>query len=214
MFFIWGTGGGRSDEGNIGIHQCEVCNNQAQFNAAVYYRYFHFWYIFSFLTSRQYIYECSHCSNGYSIKAAEFKKNFPKNHIPFFRKFSWLICLVIIAVLIGMASISSGQHQAEVESYIASPAVNDIYVADFAKIEDSGYNDKTKAYGAMKLNRVITEGTYYFAISTHGYEKEKGIRKELREHSIVYDDKDGMVFTKEQLKSLKDRKIITDVIRY
>lgn len=214
MFFIWGSGGGRSEEGNIGIHQCEVCNNQAQFNAAIYYRYFHFWYIFSFLTSRQYIYECSHCSNGYRVKAAEFKKNFPKNNISFFRKFNLLIWFTIIAVLIGTASISSHQHQVDVESYIASPTVNDIYVTDFTQIQNSGYSDKGKAYGAMKLTKIIAEDKYYFAISTHGYDKEKGIRKGLRDYTVIYDDKNGMVFTKEELKSLKNRKTIIDVIRH
>lgn len=43
MFFIWGSGGGKSNEGDLPeVHQCEICKNITPIRGVIYYRYFHF----------------------------------------------------------------------------------------------------------------------------------------------------------------------------
>lgn len=215
MLFIWGNGGGNTSEGTIGTCKCEVCDKEVPFDATIHYRYFHFWYLFSFLTSRKYVYECSNCHNGYTVEASEFKKKFPKNHIPFIRKAGWLVCLILIASLVALASKSAGEHTNQLQTYLTTPAVNDLYVVDFRQIENSGFTKGNNAFGVMKLEKIRENGDYYFLISSHAYTKKRGVEKLLKDPtSIKFADKeDGMTFTKQQLQSLKDSKIILNVVR-
>lgn len=214
MFFIWGSGGGRSEEGNLPeVCQCDTCKNITKMKGVIYYRYFHLWYLFSFLTSKKYVYECSHCNNGYQVSKEEFSKYFKKNHIPFIRKLGWLIVVAIIAAFIVFGSYSSSQHQAQIQSYLVTPLENDRYLANLAQIDNSGYDDQKKAYGILKLQKVLDNDKYYFTVSTQASNKKSGLNKMLERNSIKYDENDVITLTKEQITSLKDKNIIYDIIR-
>lgn len=63
-------------------------------------------------------------------------------------------------------SYSSSQHQAQIQSYLVKPLENDRYLANLAQIDNSGYEDQKKAYGILKLQKVLDNDKYYFTVST------------------------------------------------
>lgn len=211
---IWGSGGGKTNEGTLQeVHQCEVCNNINQPTGSIYYRYFHMWYLFSFLTSQRYVYECSHCNNGYLVKKSDFKNNFPKNKVPFIRKFGALICLTLIAVLVAFASYENSKNDALTDNYISAPRINDHYYINLAKVKDSGYEQNTNAYGIIKLSKKLDNNSYYFLVPSLASDQKSGLSKFLSENKVEYESDSGLILTQQQLKSLKNQKIIYDVKR-
>lgn len=216
MFFVWGSGGGRAELGDTATQKCDVCENTAPFKAVVDYRYGHLWYLFSFLTSREYAKVCSHCGNGYVVNKSEMKAEFPKENIPFIRKWGWAVVVLLIALVFAWGSTVSATNSANRESYIAQPMVNDLYRADLSKIADSGFENHKKAYGAIKLVAIDDNGNLSFATSRDAYSEKKGINDRLREAGYMqvgFDLDDLVVLTPQEVKALEAKGIIYSIER-
>lgn len=212
MFFIWGRGGNRVTAGEATHQTCSTCNDVTQFNTVVDYRFFHLWYLFSFLTSRQYAVVCERCGHGAYITKSEFKQTHHKEKISIIRKWGWLISCLLMVSLVSYAIYSSKQEAALVNQYMTLPQVNDIYFADLAKINSSGYNSEIHAYGTMKL--VGFEDEYYlFAIANVAYDKKKGIPKTLSTIEYVENDDEIVALTEPEIIELKNSNIIYDIRR-
>lgn len=219
---VYGWGGGESVLGEVGTHDCPACKQHGSFSARVGYRYFHIWYLFSFLTGRDYYIQCDNCQNAAKVDKATIKKQFPKDNIPFIRKRGWMIIAIPLAVLFCVGAVSgaakSKENNARIESRINEPKVNDIYIGNLALVTGSGFEpgDSSdvkkgdKAYGSMKLVE-IDEDELIFAVSIHAYSKEAGLRKELRK--MEYNTEDLLTLTKEQARQLLVKGTLTDVQR-
>lgn len=108
---------------------------------------------------------------------------------------------------------ASSKHQEQIQSYLVTPLENDRYLANLAKVANSGYEDQKKAYGVLKLQKVSDDGKYYFIVSTEASNKKSGLTKMLERNSIKYDENDVITLTKEQLTSLKREDVVYDIIR-
>lgn len=131
------------------------------------------------------------------------------------KKFGWLVSIIILIIIISLGAQANREHELKIEQYLASPMINDIYIADLAEIKNSGYMNEKHAYGAIKLIHIIDSNSYYFAISEEAYNMKKGINKALDNNLIKYDLSDGeeLLLTKEQILKLKKTGTIYNVIR-
>lgn len=216
MFLIWGNDGDRIKVDNAGYHKCDNCNNNADFSAVVDYHYFHLWYIISFITSRKYAVVCDICNHGHYIDKTEFKNNYKAPKIPFMRRTGKYIAIILVALFIWLFFIgrdSNNHYQNRVSAFISQPMVNDLYLTDLTKIENSGYENNKKSYGVMKLVKYDAENNvYYFIVSNEAYTSSKKLNNNIR--SLSYSDiNDIITLSEEEINTLRANKIIYDVRR-
>ncbi|MBL4828917.1 MAG: hypothetical protein JKY55_03345 [Aliivibrio sp.] len=194
--------------------QCPSCENQ-EFISFGIIRYFHLYWIPTFLTSRAAGIECTHCKKtligkelpkelSKKIKATVFTK---KNTIPMFSG------LIIIACLMLAITYSLQQSRIEENAYIEQPAINDLYIVDFTKIfEDSDPNYK---YGLMRI-RQISSGEAEFQVSQVAYNKTSGVRKDISDKKAMSDsyyDTEFLYIDISKFKTMKSDKAIRSIER-
>ncbi|OEF06848.1 hypothetical protein [Vibrio genomosp. F10] len=212
--FFWGSKG-KTISGHLveGI-QCPSCGKQ-EFKTFGIIRYFHFYWIPTFVTSRVAGIECTHCKKtlvgkelpnelSNKIKSAVFTK---RNSLPMFSG------LIIAACMALSVTYSIQQNNKLEDSYIEQPIVNDLYIVDFTKIfEDI---DPAYKYGLMRIKQVSL-GQAEFQVSKTAFNKTSGVRKDIRNgktDSDTYYDSDFLYVDISKLKSMKTSKAIRSIER-
>jgi len=194
MFYVWGSGGDRAVAGSAGSRVCPICNSPQPFDLVVDYRYFHFWYLLSWVTSRKYAVVCARCGNGGSIDRAEARQMSQKDPIPFLRRRGWLIPAVILAPAFAWGFVSAGHHDQEVNAMLAAPQVGDVYSVDLGLVADS-MKGQSPAYGDMRIVSV-RDGKLQFVVASHAWDRKSNLRKEERKGAVYEDeyyDEDDLV---------------------
>jgi hypothetical protein len=221
MIFFYGSGEGDAVLGSAGEYTCPSCGEMSAFSAVVHYTYYHLYWLFSFVTGRQYRAVCGNCGATTPIDPATTRERFPKDAIPFIRRRGWMLVLAAVGALVvyfGVAGHFENQARAERErAYLASPRKNDVYLANLAKVDGSGFpTDKGALFGVMKLMETEDEdGDLTFATSTVAYESVKDLRNILgkRPRDIKYDT-DGLLYlTPEECRRLHGEGVIIEVRR-
>jgi len=218
MYFVWGSGGGAEVAGDAGMRHCPVCSAERRFDLVVNYRYRHFWYLISWVSKRAYSLVCSHCHNALPEAPAKQeiaeKLSGQKDPIPFMRRRGWVVGVALFALVLGLGAYLASEDKKEVLQSIATPHVGDVYLADLSKISD-GYKKDPPAYGAMKLIG-IDKSNERFVIARVGYNKKKGVRKDVSKGLVkkdsYYDTDDFVELTPEQLTQLTRQGVIYEVI--
>lgn len=105
-WIVWGSGGDNIDLGVVEDKYCEVCEKNRPFKMFLQYRYAHIYWIFSWITQKQYLLLCDICHRGWNLKTAEVEKTLSQNPIPFIRRKGWvfLVSLIMVPLLIGVIS--------------------------------------------------------------------------------------------------------------
>lgn len=215
MFYIWGSGGDRAVAAGAGTRTCAICNSPQPFNLVVDYRYFHFWYLLSWVTKRDYSFCCTRCNNGIKAERAEYAPLLGKDPIPFLRRRGWTLPLLAAAPTLAFAFVVSGQHDKEVKAMLAAPQVGDVYSVDLGLVADS-MQGQSPAWGEIKLVG-IDGGTRRFVVAEHGWDRKRDLRKEQRNGRIFdadyYDEDDEVALDQRQLEALQATGTLFDVHR-
>ena len=215
MLYIWGSGGDRVVAASAGSRECAVCNSVQPFELVVDYRYFHVWYLLSWVTSRKHAFACTRCGNGTPAERAEYAPLLQKDPIPFLRRRGWTLPLLAAAPTLAFAFVVSGQHAQEVKSLLAAPQVGDVYSVDLGLVADS-MQGQSPAWGEIKL--VAIDGTRrHFVVAEHGWDRKSDLRKEQRKGLIYeddyYDEDDELDLEQHQLETLHASGTLFDVHR-
>lgn len=146
---VYGSGGGKSMLGDAGTHECPVCSQTAAFNAVCVYEYWHVYWLFGLVTKRDYYIECSNCLNATSVEKSVIKQQFPKDNIPLFKCFGWMLipAIIIFFVIVG-AGASSGRRSRPSRS--AAPAVTAVQQARDAQRLSQGRMSMIGASGRIR----------------------------------------------------------------
>lgn len=102
---IWGSGGDIIDLGKIMEKECPICEKKRSFHHFLTYRYFHFYWIFSFLTKTEHMIACDICRRGTSVNESELSKygvDSGKSKIPFMKRWGLLAGFVGIPLLVAL----------------------------------------------------------------------------------------------------------------
>lgn len=220
MLLHYGTGGGESELGAFDALPCPQCGGTARTTALVQYGYFHLWYLFSFLTDRNYMLRCESCRaerHPSEETIRELKERFPRDHIPFVYKNGALLCLRVLSAVLFLMSLADTFAAHRTDARIAAPQPGDLYLADLAAIDDSGFGLENpniltgrKAYGSMRLVR-FEDGRYFFASSHKAYEKMSELKKGLS--TLQYDLETSFALTGAEMARLRGAGVIADVQR-
>ncbi len=194
--------------------KCPSCENE-QFITFGVLRYFHLYWILTFVTSKIVGIECTHCKKtlvdkelpedlSKKIKETVFNK---KNTIPMFSG------LIIIACLALLVTYSAQQDNIKEASYIGQPAINDLYIVNFTKLFTD--TDPKYKYGVIRIKE-ISSGEVEFQVSKIAYNKTSGVRKDIRERkafSDSYYDNKPLYIEIDKLKDVKKSGAIYSIER-
>ncbi|WP_432463284.1 hypothetical protein [Agarivorans sp. QJM3NY_33] len=206
---------GKSISGHVieGL-QCPNCENE-QFITFGLLRYFHLYWIPTFITSKKVGIECTHCKKTLIGKelpndlAKQIKNTVynPKNTLPMFSG------LIIIACLALTLSYSLQQNGLQEVAYIEQPVINDLYIVNFTKIFTEA--DPKYKYGLIRIKQ-ISVNRVTFQVSQVAYNKASGVRKDIEENKALADsyyDDEPLSFDIKQLKLMKDSGAIYSIER-
>ena len=194
--------------------QCPSCENREFITFGVI-RYFHLYWIPTFVTSKSVGIECTHCKKNLidkdlptellgDIKANVFNK---KNTIPMFSGLIIILCLALFIINNGR------QDNMKEAAYIEQPIINDLYIVNFNKI--FSLSDKNYKYGAMRI-KSIQSGQVELQISEIVYDKTSGVRKDIRERKTsmdAYYDSEPIYMDLDKLKTMKESGAIHSIER-
>lgn len=101
---IWGSSGDTVDLGHIGTRYCETCGQDRPFSLVLQYRYWGLYWIFNFVTAKQYWVVCDACNRGWKIPAKTIPPNLSRIPIPFMRRYGLAVLGASIAVIVALVS--------------------------------------------------------------------------------------------------------------
>jgi hypothetical protein len=106
-WIIWGSGGNSVDLGGEEHRHCETCERERPFRVILQYRYAHLYWVFAWITQKQYSLLCNICSRGWQLNAEDVEKTLTQNPIPFMRRWGWTFLVGLFAIPFLFATIAS-----------------------------------------------------------------------------------------------------------
>jgi len=194
--------------------QCPSCENK-QFVTFGILKYFHLYWIPTFLTSKTVGIECTHCKKtlvgkelepelAKQIKTTVFTK---KNTLPMFSG------LILISILVLFGAIAAQRDDMQDATYIEQPAINDLYIVNFTKVFND--TDSKHKYGVMRV-KSLSSSQVEIQVSKIAYNKTSGVRKDIKERNTSADsyyDSELIYIDIGKLKEMKESGAIYSVER-
>lgn len=173
---IWGSHGKVSDLGQVETKHCENCEKERSFKLMLHYRVSHIWYLFKWVSSKQYLMLCDVCSRGTKLDSKSVEPTLAKNPIPFSSRYGWTFLVGAIAAMILFGVATSYQNDSHDAELLSEPRANDTYVvniATFLKNPNAAY-----MYGVMKV-RAMNGGNAEVALSNVSHSKLTGATQDI-----------------------------------
>ena len=104
---IWGSRSESLDLGVVDHRYCNTCRGIRPFKIILQYRYFHIYWIFGWIMSKEYVLACDFCYKGWILKPSEVEKNFFRHPIPFMRRYGLLFLGAFFLILMASSIVSS-----------------------------------------------------------------------------------------------------------
>lgn len=218
---LYGRGSGQAVMGQAGRHVCPSCKEEADINATVVYKYFHIWYLLSFLTGREYFLVCDKCQAAVQVDEATAKAQCPNDNIPFLRRKGWMLVLAVIAFFIAVSSYNDWSTARKTRQYLANPVIGDLVVANMVRVEGSGFTadnpdiKKGIAYGGLLFMGIDEDEDRVFATTMRAYSTPKSFRDFRKEQGkdLQFDFENPVYLNEEAVEELRNAKVIIDVVR-
>ena len=215
-----GRGEGIAILENLGERVCPVCGRASTFTATLRYKYKGISGLCAWVADREYGAECGICGVRMVLDLRESRNYWPKDNIPFAKKWSWapfLATLLVSAVCVVAWLTLWGTGSA---ALLASPQRHDLYVVDLAAIPDSGFTEsndgdaREHAYGVMKLISVDKD-ELIFATSTTAFTQPSGVIDMLDRspYLLNFDAQNLLAFDRKDLRHLWEVKVIHEIRR-
>lgn len=175
--FVWGSKGGVADLGPQESRQCPVCERGRSFRLMLQYKVSHVWYVFKWVSEKQYAVVCDVCHRGERLATQAVEAKLGKPRIPKTSSKAWMF---VVAVLVGMFVLGSvvGSRKAEnTVALLASPQKSDLYVVNIARLQQSPQSPRM--YGVLRVRSVDGERVE-FDTPAVAYEKVTRATKDLQ----------------------------------
>ncbi len=210
---VWGSKGEVSVLDAHEHKHCPVCEKERTFLVQLHYKVNHIWYLFKWVTSKQYVKVCEVCQRGEKLATNAVEEKFGKPAIPFMARWGWAFLVALIVGFVVFAQIDGANRSKEVAALLANPMKRDIYVADVASLIKSP--DARVMYGVLRVKNVDGNNIEFDAPRVT-YNKLKGALKDVSSGEVISSGyyEGTIVFTKEELARLQKAGDIYSIERH
>jgi hypothetical protein len=181
IMIVWGKKGHIANLGSHGTKHCAVCEKERPFHLMLQYTVHHIWYVFRWVTGKQYGTVCEVCQRGDKLDTKAVESNLQKSPIPFGARWGWAFLAGMIAILAVFGALDDSGRSKDREKYLAAPRTGDRYVVNVAsllKAPQSKY-----MYGVLRV-RAIRPDAVEFDAPTFFYSGTSGPNKDMREGKL------------------------------
>lgn len=174
---IWGSKGVVADLGAQGTQACPTCERDRPFKLALQYKVHHIWYLFRWVSAKQYMLACDICHRGAKLDAKDVEAKLQKNPIPFGSRFGWVFLVGLIVVIVAFGAVEGQQRDTRMAQYLDAPQAGDLYVVNVAKLMKNP--EKPVMYGVMRI-KTVRNGQIEFDMPTTGYNKVTAATQDMQ----------------------------------
>src|SRR6476661_5537187 len=161
--FVWGAKGEIVNLGPQGSKHCPTCEKERPFRLMLQYTARHFWWIFKWVTGKQYAVVCDVCQRGDKLDAKVVEAKLGKSPIPFGTRWGWAFLAGMVAIAAVFGTLDDWNRGKSREAYLAAPLKGDRYVVNVSsllKAPQSKY-----LYGVLRVRSVNTNSIEFDASS-------------------------------------------------
>ena len=187
---FFGTRGSSVDGYHHPGATCDACGNEGM-NSFGVRRYFHLYWIPTFITSAEVGLQCPHCKKTAmgdqlvpdarkSLKSTIFNA---KANLPYYTG------LFLIFALFLFVAVSAGRDKLDTQEYALSPAVNDIYLVDLDALAIHAGKEYEDDYQFSAWKVIDSDGIASIEIieSEFVYQTKSGLSKDVRSGKALKD---------------------------
>lgn len=174
---VWGSKGEVADLGLQDSKHCPTCEKERPFRLMLQYTVRHIWYIFKWVTGKQYAVVCDVCHRGDKLDAQAVEARLPKSPIPFMSRWGWTFLVALLAIGFAFGSVESSNRSGRTEAYLTTPQKSDLYVVNVSSLLKSP--DSSSMYGVLRVRGVSVDAVEFDAPAVT-YNKVSGATKDVR----------------------------------
>lgn len=131
---------------------CPTCERERAFLVQLHYKVSHIWYVFKWVSSKQYVKVCEVCQRGETLATKAVEETFGKPPIPFMARWGWVFLVALIVGIGVYGSVESSNRAGQVQALSVAPRQNDVYVVNVASLMKSP--DSSRMYGLLRVKSV------------------------------------------------------------
>lgn len=217
MVFIisWGHATKQRPYGPIVRDPCSTCGGEQPFRDRVTYDMRHLMWVFRWVADRHYGHQCQTCGWAERIPKAVAQKGFKRPGILLLDRWGWAFAVVGFGTLLTWAGMGDAADHRRYDTYLAQPAVNDLYELDLARVLP--HPEALKMYAIVRVDhvdagRVIVRlpKSYYDGLS---HELDDAIFPGGAAHAADYFTNDAIALDRAGVLDMKARGVIWRVVR-
>lgn len=201
--FVWGSKGGVADLGPQASRHCPVCEKERNFRLMLQYKVSHVWYVFKWVSEKQYAIVCEVCHRGERLVARVVEAQLGKPKIPTTSRRAWMVVAATIACLVVLGSLGASRQAERTNGFLASPRINDIYVINVSPLQKAPQS--LAMYGLLRVRKVDGD-RLEFDTPAVVYEQVTRATRDLRDGKLAdpgYFVAAPLVLSRGELKALR-----------
>lgn len=178
---VWGKKGHIANLGSQGSKHCPVCEKERPFHLMLQYTAHHIWYVFKWVSGKQYGAVCEVCQRGDKLDAKVVEAKLQKSPIPFGTRWGWAFLAGMIAIAAVFGALDDSSRSTSREEYLAAPRTGDRYVVNVASLLKAPQSEYM--YGVLRVRAVNPDSIEFDAPSVF-YSGASRPNKDLREGKL------------------------------
>jgi hypothetical protein len=210
---IWGSKGEVADLGPRESKQCPTCERERTFKLMLQYKVRHVWYVFKWITDKQYALVCDVCHRGQQLVTKTVEEKIGKPPIPFMSRWGWTFLVGLVACGFLFGAVENLKERAHTQTYFAAPQRNDLYLVNVASLLKSP--ESPSMYAVLRVRSVSADGIEFDAAKMF-YNRVNGARNDLRDRRVAdagYFAAAPVVITRERLGAMQHEGAIVSIDR-
>ena len=178
---VWGAKGEVVNLGPQASKHCPTCEKERPFRLMLQYTVRHIWYVFKWVTGKQYAVVCDVCHRGDKLDAKVVEAKLTKSPIPFGARWGWAFLAGMIAIAAVFGILDDSNRSKSREAYLAAPLKGDRYVVNAASLMKAPQSKYL--YGVMRVRSVSADSIEFDAPSVF-YSGASAVTKDIRNGKI------------------------------
>jgi hypothetical protein len=182
---IWGA---KSEVANLGpqaSRHCPTCEKERPFHVMLQYTARHIWYVFKWVTGKQYTIVCDVCQRGAMLDARTVESKLGKSPIPFVTRWGWAFLVGLLAIAAVFGALDDSSRGSSREKYVAAPQKGDLYVVNIASLLKA---PQSKYMYAVIRVRGVNPDSVEFDVPSVYYSGASGPTKDMRDGKLDQPD--------------------------